>query len=191
MQHSLYSDIFYLGAAEIFFSTRFLLGAKSKWSGWESCGVWWLLLDFGNTVSKSCEHSLCCFSALCEVKILWFSLVLNRGSTGSSGALTKVLFCIELLNPEFFLTSPPSYSLKYLANYIVHHEFERFWSNWGWRKELNQQINGTVGGLYSCVCSQCKGLRQQVWLSLYTPQNFVQELLHVWVNWFKVCWSMI
>lgn len=43
---------FYLAAAEIFFSIRFLLGAKSKWSGWEGCGVWWLPLDFGNSVSK-------------------------------------------------------------------------------------------------------------------------------------------
>lgn len=41
------------------------------------------------------------------------------------------------------------------------------------------------------VWSQWKGLRQQVWLSLYITQKFVQELLHLWVIWFKFGWNVI
>lgn len=51
-----------------------------------------------------CEHSQCCSSALCEVKILWFSLILNMESTGSSWGPYQGIILHRILNPEFFLT---------------------------------------------------------------------------------------
>lgn len=68
MQHSMYSDIFYLSAAEIFSPLGFYWVQSPNEVAERAVvcdDLFWIL----ERVSlNSCEHSQCCFSALYEVK---------------------------------------------------------------------------------------------------------------------------
>lgn len=119
MQHSLYSD-FFISLLLKFFSALDFYWVQSPNEVAEravGCDDFLWILEI---LSLNCsERSQCCFSALCEVKILCFSLILNMGSTGSSWGPYQGIILHRTIEPQVLSdSSPASYSLKVPCNYI-------------------------------------------------------------------------